>query len=373
MAVKRRSNDDDDDGGLDSLLDTMTNVVGILVLVLIVTQLNVKNVVDQVIKESKVDAEQVEQVKQKLAEVKKDEEELERILISPEEIDSERQKEELQKKKELLERRKKLIAEKEKQKNDYALKIEDDKQKAKENKKKIADTKAKRAELETLISTSLEKRATLKAQLARTPKRQAPSDIKVSIPNPRPPPEGAKQVPIICVGNKVYPLNIDIFRKKAELRAKEIIARARIAKDPVKGYDPQRFSSFWNRLKDQDDLFDVEYYVQDNRHLRLKFVPRDGRGGTDRQLVNPRSKIRSQYLNQLDPTKYYARFYVLPDSYDVYLTARRLFNKNNILSGWDPQSQNYVYTSWVPGGIELGPPIEREPPKTPPKKQNLID
>ena len=28
---------DEDDGGLDSLLDTMTNVVGILVLVLIVT------------------------------------------------------------------------------------------------------------------------------------------------------------------------------------------------------------------------------------------------------------------------------------------------------------------------------------------------
>ena len=36
--MKRTRGTDEDDGGLDSLLDTMTNVVGILVLVLIVTQ-----------------------------------------------------------------------------------------------------------------------------------------------------------------------------------------------------------------------------------------------------------------------------------------------------------------------------------------------
>ncbi len=374
MAV-RRNRADDDDGGLDSLLDTMTNVVGILVLVLIVTQISVKDVVDQVMKDSNVDAAEIEETQNKLAAVKLEEEDLKRMLIAPDDIDAERQREELQKQKDLLERRKQELAKKKQEQNQFAMKIKDDQAKAQAAKKKIADTEKQRKELQGQLSASLEQRAALKAKLSSTRRRVAPADIKVSIPNPRPPPEGARQLPIVCVGEKVYPINIDVFRKRAEVRAKEIIKRAGLKKDPAKGYDPKRFASFWERLKDQDDWVEVQYYIQGNRYLRLRFVPRDGRGGTDRQLVNPRSKIRSQYLNQLDATKYFARFYVLPDSYDVYLTARRLFNKNNVLSGWEPQSKDYVYSSWVPGGIELGPPIERKPPPpgAKPKPQNLID
>ena len=45
MARKRIQVDEDDGGGLDSLLDTMTTVVGILVLVLIATQLSVQQAI----------------------------------------------------------------------------------------------------------------------------------------------------------------------------------------------------------------------------------------------------------------------------------------------------------------------------------------
>ncbi|MGB7346316.1 MAG: hypothetical protein WBD20_19010 [Pirellulaceae bacterium] len=368
----RRNRDSDDDGGLDSLLDTMTNVVGILVLVLVVTQLSVKDVVTQVIAQSKVEAEDLEEVKQQLVEKKEMADELERILVSPLEIDSEKQKEELQKKKELLERQRKLMEQKRQEKNQFALKMKDDRELAKQNMQLIEDTKEKRAELETLVTKSLDEKARLDALLSKMPRRAAPADIKVSIPNPRPPPPGAKQIPMVCSQNLVYPLNIEVFRSRADVRAKEIIARARLVNDPIKGIDPEKFSQFWNQLKDQDDYFDVEYYVVGDRHLRLRFTPREGRGGTDRQLVNPRSKIRVDYLNRIDPTQYYARFYVLPDSYDVYVTARRLFDKSGVLTGWDPQNDNYLYTSWVPGGIELGPPVEKED-RPPPKPQNLID
>ena len=373
--ARRRSGGGDEDGGLDSLLDTMTNVVGILVLVLIVTQLSVQDVVETVLEENQVDVQQIEEAKKQLEEKKKEVEDLERILVAPEDIDSERQKEELKKKQELLERQKKLLAEKKKKQNEFALKIKEDQAKAKANKMKIADTAKKRSELQTLITTSLEEKATLQAKLSKTPRRKAPADIKVTIPNPRPPPAGAKQVQIVCSGNKAYPLNIEAFRKRAELNAKAVLARGKIAKHPVNGYDPAKFTKLWTKLKDQDDMFDVEYYVAGNRYPRLRFKPREGRGGTDRQLVNPRSKVRANYLNSLDGSKYYARFYVLPDSYDVYLTARRLFNDNNVLSGWDPQGKDWLYSSWVPGGIELGPPIEKKPnkPGPPPKPKNLID
>ncbi len=367
MAVRRRRGDDDD-GGLDSLLDTMTNVVGILVLVLIVTQLSVKDVVQQVMSESKVDAEDLQEVRQQLAEKKEEADELERIMVSPLEIDAEKQKEELQKKKELLERQRNLMEQKRREKNQFAAKMRDDEKKSKDNKKLIEETKEKRKELETLVTQSLDEKARLAALLARTPRRAAPADIKVSIPNPRAAPPGAKQVPMICVENRVYPLNLELFQKRAESRAKEILARGRFVKDPVKGYDPEKFMKFWGQLTDQDDYFDVQYFVADKRYLRLRCIPRMGRGGTDRQLINPRSKVRSQYLNKIDPTKFYARFYVLPDSYDVYVTARRLFDKSGLLSGWDPQDENYQYTTWVPGGIELGPPIEKEVKERKPAK-----
>jgi len=43
-----RPRQEDDDGNLDSLLDTMTNVVGILVIVMIVTQLGVRDAVKRI-------------------------------------------------------------------------------------------------------------------------------------------------------------------------------------------------------------------------------------------------------------------------------------------------------------------------------------
>lgn len=62
----RPKSDDDDGGGLDSLLDTMTNVVGILVMVLIATQLGVKDAVSRIADSDIVDPAMVEAAREKL-------------------------------------------------------------------------------------------------------------------------------------------------------------------------------------------------------------------------------------------------------------------------------------------------------------------
>ncbi len=368
---------DDDDGGLDALLDTMTNVVGILVLVLIVTQMSVADVVDKIMTESKVEPEDVQKVTQQLIEKKNEENELRKVLIDPLNIDAKKQREELAKKKELLERRKKLLAEKKKQQNEFAMKIETDRKQAEENKKIIADTEKKRNELQTLITASLEKKASLEAMLDKTPKVAAPADVQVTIPNPRPAPPGIRQALVLCVDNELYPVNIEYFRKAAEQKAKAIIARFQLARDPKTGIDPEKFKQHYERLKDQDEFFDVEYFVADNRYPRIRLIPRAGRGASGKELVNPRSRIRTKWLSQLDVKKYYASFHVLPDSYEIYMTARRLFSEAGMLAGWQPEDQNWILTSWVPGGIELGPPRPKPPPPPPgtppPKPANVID
>ncbi len=370
MASRRGS--DDDDGGLDALLDTMTNVVGILVLVLIVTQMSVADVVDKIMTENKVDAQDVQEVTQQLIEKQTEEDELRKMLIDPLNIDAEKQRQELVKKKELLERRQKLLDEKKKQKNEFAIRVETDRKQAEENKQKIADTEKKRTELQTLIATALEKKASLEAMLDKTPQVAPPADVEVTIPNPRPAPPGIKQALVLCIHDQLYPVNIEVFRKTAEQNAKAIITRFKLVRDPKTGIDPEKFKQHFERLRDQDDFFDVEYYVADNRYPRIRFIPRQGRGAGEKELVNPRSRIRTKWLSQLDVQKYYARFYVLPDGYDIYVTARRLFSNAGMLAGWEPQDKNWVLTSYVPGGIELGPPQEKKP-SPPAKPTNVID
>ena len=377
--MKPSRGNDEDDGGLDSLLDTMTNVVGILVLVLIVTQMSVAEVVTRITTENKVDEESVAELNQQLEIERTELRDLEKILVNPIDIDEEKLRQELQLNKDLLARKKELLAEKKKEKNEFAIKIQKDEELAKKNQKMVADNEAKRKQLETLISNSLEKKATLAAQLDKTPRVKAPADIKISIPNPRPAPPGSKQLMIICSGNRIYPVDIEAFRKDAELKAKTIVNRFNLNRDPAKGIDPEKFTQQYEKLKNPTDYFDVEYYVQGNRWPRFRLIPRENRGAIGKELVNPRSRLR-RWFNGVDFNKYYARFYVLPDSFDVYVLARRFFSNNKILAGWDPQSENWTLTSHVPGGIELGPPRPKPPPPPPgskppakPKPPNLID
>jgi len=377
--MKPSRGNDEDDGGLDSLLDTMTNVVGILVLVLIVTQMSVAEVVTRITTENKVDEESVAELNQQLEIERTELRDLEKILVNPIDIDEEKLRQELQLNKDLLARKKELLAEKKKEKNEFAIKIQKDEELAKKNQKMVADNEAKRKELETLINNSLEKKATLAAQLDKTPRVKAPADIKISIPNPRPAPPGSKQLMIICSGNRIYPVDIEAFRKDAELKAKTIVNRFNLNRDPAKGIDPEKFTQQYEKLKNPTDYFDVEYYVQGNRWPRFRLIPRENRGAIGKELVNPRSRLR-RWFNGVDFNKYYARFYVLPDSFDVYVLARRFFSNNKILAGWDPQTENWTLTSHVPGGIELGPPRPKPPPPPPgskppakPKPPNLID
>ncbi|MEX0820081.1 MAG: hypothetical protein WD070_10835, partial [Pirellulaceae bacterium] len=79
--MKRKpKSQDDDGGGLDSLLDTMTNVVGILVMVLIATQLGVKEAVSRISESEIVDAAMVDEAREKLQLTKSQRDEIESRL-----------------------------------------------------------------------------------------------------------------------------------------------------------------------------------------------------------------------------------------------------------------------------------------------------
>lgn len=366
----------EEDGGLDSLLDTMTNVVGILVLVLIVTQISVAEVVSRITVENIIAPEQVEELKELLQEKQREQDDLERILVDPLDVDAERQLEELEKKKELLERRKRLLAAKQKEQNEYAMKLEQDRETALKNRAEIEETESTRMELTQRITTMATRKAELEARLETTPNVKPPPAIEITIPDPRPAPTGMQPLLFVCSGNSLYPLNVAFFRKRAETRAKVIVARLGLDRDPKAGINPEVFARAFERLKDRDDYFEAEYFVRNERSPRIRLTPRPGRGVSDGVLGNARSRFRSQGVAGIDPSKFYARFFVLPDSHEVYLTARAAFTATGILSGWDPQPEQWIYETSVPGGITLGPPRPPTPrPRqtTPAKPANVID
>ncbi|MEX0820082.1 MAG: hypothetical protein WD070_10840, partial [Pirellulaceae bacterium] len=123
-----------------------------------------------------------------------------------------------------------------------------------------------------------------------------------------------------------------------------------------------------------DDFFEVELYAS-GIYPRLKFIPKESEGATEDEVLKPRSRFQ-RMLFVLDKNKYYARFIVLPDSYEVYLAARAIADQAGLLSGWDPQAEGWEYTTYLGGPTLFGPKPPPDPnakPAAPAKPANVID
>ena len=381
--TRKRPVEDDDDGGLDALLDTMTNVVGILVLVLIVTQMGVADVITTIKNNRRIDAAQVQMLQEQIESKQTEHLQLREMMASSIELDPEELKRELQSQQEQLMNRRQLVQEKNQERNQFAIKIDQDRQQAEKNKQLIADTEQQRNQLQPLILASLNRKAELEAMLDDSPQTDRPAPIQISVPNPRPAPAGSQEIVLICKDNRLYPADPNYYRKSTEAKAKAIIAKFNLDSDPTQGIDPESFSKHYVRLKEQNDFIQVNHFVEKDRYPRFQLIPREGKGAAVKEVQNPRSRIRTKWLTLIDPTKYYVRFYVMPDSFEVYLATRRVLDDAGVLAGWQPQGLDWVFTSGIPGGIELGPPPPPAPPAPPPspdapkpapvKPPNVID
>ncbi len=375
--MKRRFQQDDEDSGLDSLLDTMTNVVGILVLVLIVTQLGVSDKVANITANFKVTEQEVETAQDdlkaqnnRLTKLRKQEKEVSSINIEDERNRLERMQDQLASGRLKATRQKEQI-------NEFNLRIETDRKRAAELEKEIKDNEAKRRELDTAIKETLTQRTKLTSMLETLPRNPEQKTSLVRIPNPRPAPPGAKEATFICSGNKLFPLRLTHHRKYASDAAKQIIASQNLGKNPTTGIDPAKFTELFTQLESPPDeaFFTAEYYVAGDRWPRIRFHPRSENGYDSAMLNRSGSRIR-KLIDSLNPKAFFCRFYVVSDSYEVYVAARRATTRHRLLAGWEPQAENWTLTTSVPG-VELGPPRPKPPPpKNPPpprKPANVID
>jgi len=371
----RKKSDDNDAGAMDSLLDTMTNVVGILVIVLVVTQLGVSDAVDRVSASIDVDPEALKANQARLVQLDQQRASLTTKLesLDPEnEHDDNFLEEEIEALKKRLEERDLKFANL--NKKNIALQ-----QSLVLGEKEKEEQATQRKMLEEEIASSLSQAAKIRASLEETPDREIVPPKEMRLPDPRPAPEGTRPFQMICYKNKIYPFQFHPIREEALVRAKALLSSKKFAKiDPKKGIDGDRFVQEFNRKTFRNEFFEIEMRQSLDGYPNLACVPRERAGANLRDVERKNSQFSKDIL-ATDPTKVYFQFYVCGDSYDIYLSARALAEGAKIAVGWIPQPTDWVFVGRMSNEIRFGvhkpvKPNPNPPANTKPKKPgNLID
>ncbi len=372
-------------GSLDSLLDTMTNVVGILVILLVVTQLGVRDAVDRITSDKQVSPEDLAAAKAEARSAESERVALE-TRLQQERLALERQvkavtsgnlQEQLDilggqirmNRDEIARLQKKLTEEEQK----HQQIIED----AEELAKQFEEREKKLTEQLTAAEEQISK---LKALLDDTPLREAPPAKVVHLPNPRPAPEGATPLQFVCREGKIYYWNREEMRKTAQQRAELMVRQRGLGSDPKVGVEAVKLIGPFNSVRPiiNDDWFMVQL-AADGRIPRVVFERKRNGGETLADLANPRSQFR-RGLQTVDPNKHYLRFTVWPDSFDVYLEARSIAAERGLAAGWDMSSATGELSIPLGGSLRLGPepppnpnPKPNDPPKPQPDREVPVD
>ena len=351
--ARRRA--EEDEGSLDSLLDTMTNVVGILVILMIVTQLGVADAVKRILRAGETPA----------------------MVISPEALDQAKDhRDELEKT--LLELREKWKDLETRKPEDVAA-IEDVTKLTEQLKKELAAAQEAKVDAEKLkkelearekkadelkkVMDELEKElAKLRAQMETKPEVDLPPVKVVTLPNPRQAPEGAKPVTMLVMDGRVTPADDDALRQGGDTAMK----RLHIEPNEEGLIDCEKLVGAFDeaRLGDRNWIIRLKIY-----NFRPYIVPerRENGGETIDQL----EKLSSTYMRTVRLTKQqgnYLRFIVASDSYDAYLEARRLADIADVPAGWTAVSPNWQWRIWIHGKVNcIGKPEPKPKPDTPTK------
>ncbi len=342
---------------LDSLMDTLTNVVGILIMILILVQINAVRSVKKIVSDlPPVSLAELEKKKQELAEAKSlAEAELQKLErrkkappMSPTEV-------------------KKLAAE--------IIQLERDIQSRRGPLLDLETLQKKLAEQEKVLvlrkdemAALLKERESLLGILQATPVPVAPQPKVVRVPNSRPVPENANYQRFLVANGRVYHLDADAAVKQVMddfARVKRDMEKERIKRDGklVIIYDQEKMVNYFATRK--PNLRDVEATVMPNKpwtRLYVQMKPKSDGGEATEQLA----PLTSRYQNLLRsfPGRTVVWFHVVPDSFESYLKARELCDQRGLPAGWEITGPAFNVTL---NDVEVNRLVDPPPPGPAPK------
>ena len=330
---------------LDSLMDTVTNVVGVLMIIFIMMALNIARTVNRIMSElPPVSVEELAKLQETLKQL-------------PPPPDTE---ENIKKKTELTEASMKKLVEELKsidlsavQQNVKFVDLEDIRKKIERAK---YDRDKEKAEMDKLFAEV----DRLKKLLDDTPVFQPPPPKYVRIPNPRPVPEGAVRENFIIAGGRVIYLNdrafLEVVQREMLKNRDALLAdnhpkvNASTPANTIK-YSKDKLIAWSERARIGDRTLQVKLVpVATSPAFNLNLIPLQGAGEIDQDLRNPASFFqRAMRKFKSEPGKV-VWFYVFKDSVETYLAAREVADGIGVPVGWQIYGQSF-YVARLPGVV----------------------
>ncbi|MDG2335707.1 MAG: hypothetical protein P8Q97_15930 [Myxococcota bacterium] len=176
----------------------------------------------------------------------------------------------------------------------------------------------------------------------------------VRLPDPRPPPRGAEEIVFFCRYGRVVSVNRRQMLEALNVGVEKALGDSRVPTDRDR---PWLYNFFTKQRIGWENFY---WQIRDRgpRRLFADMAWRDpGYGEEVRELVASGSRLEESFANH-DPGKEYVRFWVWPDSFEVYLEARYLAEAAGFDVAWNA----------VPQGEEVGSNL-----LGPTRSQALID
>lgn len=374
MPGNARHRNRDSQASFDSLLDTMTNVVGILVILLVVTQVGVRDALRRI----RLNLPDVSEAQ--LAEMRRsaaaDRDELADLVAQSQALSVNEQRD-----------RADAVALRE----DIARLLEALAGKAlpdinlDEVRKAVEALAQKISERDAELRRIQEEIAHAKALLDRTPRRRAPPPRVVRLPNPRPAQPNTSPVWFTCAHNRVaradIPQLIDVAIEKVLTARPGVLYRApgklasgglqkwKGTRGPEVGladqvvYDPAKVVALFRERDIGTRDHRLEVRAAGSLARESLFVKPRRNGGESVRQIGPVTSRYQTHLRAIDPAQHYVRFLVWPDSFDVYIEARKLLERREIPAGWTIHTS----TEWhIASNFGLNLHGEKDPPPAPP-------
>jgi hypothetical protein len=337
---------------LDFLMDTLTNVVGILILILVLNSLNIKKAVERIREldpaQFGVSTEQLDEIQEQVAEQQAVLRELGPRAFGAE-AELVRDRTELQQQQQRVQQLQRELAEA------PVETLPPD--------PRIASLQEQQTQLERELQEAATELDELRRQVDAEPAVAPPSAKIVRLPNPRAAPPDAQPVLFFCRDGAVSHFDPELLQERVQKRVQFLLRPLQATAGPDGEIDCQKLVETYNK----DPISDRDYRVLlavENFNLVLVFEPR-GAGEPAERLASPTSRYQ-QALRRMHPERHYARFLVWNDSFDVYVAARHQCDERGVPAGWEPQTQDFQWKT--PLGIRVvcqGKP-KPKPPTQPP-------
>ena len=361
--MAKRKSGDGEGLNLDSLMDTVTNVVGVLMIVLIMVSLNIAVSVNKILSElPPVAIEELERLKKKIVDntPKQD----------PAKVDEETKKldQDLQK---VVEELKTLDLSAAKQ----DVKMMD----LEEVRKKLDEAKKQRDAKKTDTDKLLAEVDKLKALLDSTPVYKPPPATVVKLPNPRPIPENAVMQRFLIAKGRILYLNDEEFMKtvvtEIEKNVKDLINSEVPVKDadgnPVMikdrfgktvprtktVLDQKKLAAHFEKLRIATREIKLDLVVSPNAsRIPMRLTPLPDAGETVEQIKNPAAVFQRAMRKFKSEPNTVVWFYVFKDSVDTYLAARDIADQIGVPVGWEIYNNDYFQRSVAAYEVDYKPP-----------------